>query len=271
MSAITDQLGRKVSLAHYPPKRIVSLVPSQTELLYHLGLSQHVVGRTKFCIHPDAEVKSTFKVGGTKNVNIKALLSLKPDIVLANKEENTAEMIFELEKKVPVYVSDVHNLTTALEMIHQIGQLTGAVSNAHELVNRISKTFMVLDSTPKPSFKAVYVIWKNPWMSVGGDTFISDIMFRGGFTNCFRQHTRYPEFSLADLSDLNPDALFLSSEPYPFKEKDKKDLENLTKNCLISIVDGEVFSWYGSKMLKTPEYLLQLNDHLSGILSGKEL
>jgi len=260
MLEILDQLGRKVSPYPFPPKRIVSLVPSQTELLFHLGLESEIVGITRFCIHPGEKVKTKPKVGGTKNVSKEKVLALQPDLVFANKEENTAEVVEELQKFVPVFVSDVNNISSALEMIEMVGRITKTSQKADTLCTDIKQSFSELPNY-KP-LRTAYLIWKKPWMAVGGDTYINGIMALAGFDNAFSQASRYPEITMEQLRDANPELVLLSSEPYPFQEKDKKDFELLPNNCLISIVDGEAFSWYGNRMLQTPKYLQKLNEQI---------
>ncbi len=260
MLEILDQLGRKVSPNPFPPKRIVSLVPSQTELLFYLGLENEVVGLTRFCIHPHEKVKTKPIVGGTKQVHIEKVLALSPDLVIANKEENTAGVVSELQKFVPVFVSDVNDLSSALEMIELLGRITNTSEMAGKLCADIQRA--MADMPEYKPLKTAYLIWKKPWMAAGGGTFIHSMMALAGFENVFSHNSRYPEITLTQLQDLEPGLVLLSSEPYPFKEKDKKDFEMLKKNCVLSIVDGEAFSWYGNRMLETTQYLQKFNKQI---------
>jgi len=239
------------------PKRIVSLVPSQTELLYDLGLENEVVGITKFCVHPESWFRLKTRVGGTKTVDLDKVLALKPDLVLANKEENTRIQIEQLAQEFPLWVSDVQNLSDACSMIDTVGQLTGKQAPAKQMVEDIKRRFQQL-SILKPSPRVLYLIWQNPWMAAASDTFIDDMLQQMGCINALATQSRYPQLSDAELVAANPDWLMLSSEPYPFKEKHLARLQSLLPDARISLVDGELFSWYGSRLLQTPAYLQQL-------------
>lgn len=258
MPQITDQTGRPLK---YPevPKRIISLVPSQTELLYHLGLNEEVVGITKFCVRPEQWFHKKTKVGGTKAIKIDTIRQLEPDLIIANKEENVREQIEELERLFPVYISDVKNLQQAYEMIAQISLITHKIEKGLELVEEIHHRFdrIRIYSTEK-MLRAAYLIWKEPYMSAGGDTFIHDMMRRCGLKNVFELFERYPAITISQLQEAAPQVLLLSSEPFPFKEKHVAELQPLLPQTKIILVDGEMFSWYGSRLLFAPEYFSQL-------------
>ncbi len=256
MNIFTDQLGNTIELSS-SPKRIISLVPSQTELLYDLGLDQEVIGLTKFCIHPDHWFINKQRVGGTKNINIEKIKSLQPDLVIANKEENVKEQIDALREIAPVWVSDVNNLADALAMISSIGEMTGKVSKAKELINNIRNGFQKL-SAINFQLSTAYLIWKDPYMTIGGDTFINDMLQRCGFPNVFEHLNRYPETSVDQLKTTNCKLLLLSSEPYPFKEQHIEELQQHLPNTKIMLVDGEMFSWYGSRLQYAPAYFAKL-------------
>ncbi len=241
----------------YPPKRIISLVPSQTELLYDLGLEAETVGITKFCVHPQGWFKTKDRIGGTKTVSIKKIHQLKPDLIIANKEENVKAQIEALAFDHPVWLTDVNNLQDALKMIADIGQLTGKNEEAISLIDEISKAFDTLIPNKQP-VKTAYLIWRKPYMAAGGDTFINDMLLRCGFQNVFAAKTRYPEISIADLQTTNCKLLLLSSEPYPFKQKHIDELSSQLPDTKIVLADGEYFSWYGSRLLKAPAYFHKL-------------
>ena len=255
---VKDQVGRTVVVPKYP-KRIVSLVPSQTELLFDLGLAARVVGITKFCIHPDDWFHSKTRIGGTKQLDFEAILALNPDLIIANKEENNKEDIEWLEKNFPVWVSDVNDLDSALEMIRFIAELTRTDSS--KLTQEIQSGFSQLMPI-QPQKKVLYLIWKNPYMAVGNDTFINELMQRCGFENVLSQ-SRYPELTDDEIVQLNPGLILLSSEPYPFKEKHIKELQNLLPNATIKLVDGEMFSWYGSRLKLAPSYFTNLVESIN--------
>ncbi len=261
MFTCTDQLGRSIELQQYPPKRIVSLVPSQTELLFDLGLNEEVIGITKFCVHPEHWFRNKERIGGTKKVNIEKVRSLQPDLILANKEENVKEQIDELEKFVSVWISNIQTFEDALEMIKCIGEITRTIEKAKTLIARIITNFNEL-KTDNSKLKTVYLIWRNPYMTIGSDTFINDMLNKCGLQNVFEHLKRYPEISIEQLSSMNLQLILLSSEPYPFKEKHVQELQPYFPNAKIILVDGEMFSWYGSRILYAAEYFNDLLNQL---------
>jgi ABC-type Fe3+-hydroxamate transport system substrate-binding protein len=239
------------------PLRIVSLVPSQTELLFDLGLDEQVVGITKFCVHPAEWFTTKTRVGGTKNINISTIKKLKPTLIIANKEENVKEQIEELANHYPVWLTNVNNLEEAVQMIEDIGALTHTQQKANHLTQKIKTNFEELNQT-RANINTCYLIWQNPYMTVGGDTFIHDMLQKCGFNNIFAHQSRYPEISINQLQTANCKLLLLSSEPYPFKQKHIDNLQQQLPNTKILLVDGEMFSWYGSRLLKAPQYFKEL-------------
>ena len=252
----TDQMGRIVSVP-YPPQQIVSLVPSQTELLFDLGLNREIVGITKFCIHPKDKFKSTAKVGGTKKLNLQKIRSLNPDLIIGNKEENEQGQIEELAKEFPVWMSNIHMLDDALAMINHIGELSCREKEARKITLGISSAFANLGENNFNKLKVAYFIWKDPYMLAGKNTFIDDVLSRGGFENVVITD-RYPEMNDQRVRELKPDMIFLSSEPFPFKDIHIKEMKSICPDSFIIVVDGEMFSWYGSRLLQTPSYLKSL-------------
>ncbi|MBX2958539.1 MAG: ABC transporter substrate-binding protein [Flavobacteriales bacterium] len=252
-----DQIGHQINI-ETTPKRIISVVPSQTELLFDLGLENEVVGITKFCIHPNSWFKNKTRIGGTKTLNINKIKQLKPDLIIANKEENTKQQIEELQQLFPVWTSNIRNLSESLEMIKQIGLITKTNVNAEEIIAKIEQDFKLLTSIKKQSKSTLYFIWREPFMSVGSSTFIHDVMERAGFVNALETSENYPVLTSEQIKTINPQLILLSSEPYPFKEKHIKEFKMLSKNAQILLVDGELFSWYGSRLTKTVHYLIDL-------------
>jgi ABC-type Fe3+-hydroxamate transport system substrate-binding protein len=242
---------------HYVPKRIISLVPSQTELLFYLGLESETLGITKFCIHPQIWFKTKEKIGGTKTINLAKIKALQPDLIIANKEENVKEQIEALAADHPVWLSNVNNLADALQMIADIGSLTGKSAAANTLISNINKAFDEMPEITKP-VKTAYLIWREPYMTIGGDTFINDMLHKCGFENIFSDKKRYPEIIIENLPIANCQLLLLSSEPYPFKQKHIDELSLQLPGIKMILVDGEYFSWYGSRMLQSPAYFNQL-------------
>ena len=257
----TDALGRRLRV-DAPPKRIVSLVPSQTELLADLGLSDRVVGITRFCVHPEGWRNEKTVVGGTKQLSDDAIEALAPDLVLANKEENTPAMVEALDAIAPVYVSDVATLPDALGMIRSVGRLTGTTPRADALASEIDAAFAALPAAPP--LRVAYLIWRAPYMSVGGDTFIHAMLRRAGFVNAFADQQRYPEVTLQDLGALNLDAVLLASEPFPFdRPRFADEVREALPHTQVQVVDGELFSWYGSRLLQAPSYFTSLRARLT--------
>jgi ABC-type Fe3+-hydroxamate transport system substrate-binding protein len=261
---VTDQLGHRVELKSQP-KRIVSVVPSQTELLHYLGLREEVVGITKFCIHPEEWFRNKTRVGGTKQLHIQKIKDLAPDLIIANKEENVQGQIEELALHFPVWISDVNNLPDALKMIGLTGVLVGRKDAADALVQQLEEGFSRISAPAGPALKTCYLIWKDPYMTVGGDTFIHDMLSRAGFNNLFATASRYPEVALEYLKELGCELLLLSSEPYPFRQKHADELQALLPDTRIMLVDGELFSWYGSRLLYSPGYFQQLRIRIATI------
>lgn len=261
MPAFIDQTGRKIILDK-TPERIISLVPSQTELLFDLGSGKEVVGITKFCIHPEEWFRSKTRVGGTKQLKMEIIHQLQPDLVIANKEENVKEQVEELAGHYPVWISDINNLNDAYEMIEQVGLIINKEQPAKEITDSIKENFGLLP-TPGPRLPTTYLIWQNPYMTIGGDTFIHSMLETAGFENVFSNKKRYPEVTVANLHIANCQLLLLSSEPFPFKQKHIDELQPLLPDTKIMLVDGEMFSWYGSRLLKAPDYFRKLFEQLN--------
>lgn len=258
---ITDQINHQFELTT-TPKRIISLVPSQTELLYDLGLGDKVVGITKFCIHPKERFNTKTRVGGTKTVNFDKVSDLKPDLIIANKEENTQSEIEALQKLYPVYTSDINHLEDSFNMIAAIGELTNTSAKATLIINQVKTDFKNLNPIQPPK-SVLYFIWQQPYMSIGSDTFINDMLSRCGFQNALTDKTRYPELTVNQIITINPDLIFLSSEPFPFKEKHVEAFQKIFPKAKVVLVDGEMFSWYGSRLTKAKQYFVDLIEKLA--------
>jgi len=252
-----DQIGELVEI-NFPPKRIISIVPSQTELLFDLGLEKEVIGITKFCVHPNEWFRSKTRIGGTKNLKIDKILDLKPDLILANKEENDKEQVEKLKESIPVWTSDVKTIEDALEIISSIGEIVGKEEKALKIKNEIQSEFDLFHTSQK--LRCAYLIWKDPMMVVGGDTFINSMLEKAGFENVFKNKNRYPTTSIEEILSMEVDALLLSSEPFPFKEKHISEFSEKLPHTMVETVDGEIFSWYGSRMKKAIPYFQKLSN-----------
>ncbi|GAB4037459.1 ABC transporter substrate-binding protein [Spirosoma gilvum] len=243
------------------PQRIISLVPSQTELLFDLGLDSEVVGITKFCIYPAAKVTHKTVVGGTKTLNLTKIRELNPDLIIANKEENSREQIEELRHVYPVHITDVATFSDALTMIRKVGGLIGKQQEAEAMAQQISDSFAPMP--PLLPERVAYFIWRNPYMVAANQTFIHAMMDVAGFQNVFAHLNRYPEITTDDLQAARPDLIFLSSEPYPFAEKHMDELRAICPYARVILVDGELFSWYGSRLLRSSDYFKNLRTQIT--------
>jgi ABC-type Fe3+-hydroxamate transport system substrate-binding protein len=256
--SVEDDLGRVVALSR-PALRVVSLVPSLTELAHELGAE--VVGCTRYCVRPPGLRERAVRIGGTKDVKSREILALKPDLVLANREENEAGPVTALMEQVPVYVSEVSGLADQERLLHNMGLLLGQGRKAAALWQQQQGQFeawrdhplrRALERSDAPGRRSLYLIWRKPWMGAGADTFIHAMMEQAGLGNALAGQSRYPALDEDALRNLQPDLILLSSEPYPFRERHRAELQALCPQAHILLVDGEVFSWYGYRPLFAP-------------------
>lgn len=242
LQTVKDQMGREVIFS-FPPKRIISLVPSQTEFL--LDIVAPVVGCTKFCIHPKERIADIPVIGGTKKFRFDTIRDLNPDLIIGNKEENYREGIEKLEKDFPVWMSDISTLEEAFAMMESIGSICDRESATQRIVKECKTATEGIKGTK--SGKVIYLIWKNPWMVAGKGTFIDHLLSHIGYENAIIDE-RYPELTNEQIASLNPDRILFSSEPFPFKKEHILEAENKWPNALCQLVDGELYSWYGSRL-----------------------
>lgn len=254
-----DQLNRDLNITS-TPRRIVSLVPSLTELLVDLGLEDKIVGVTKFCIHPSELRPSVEVIGGTKTLKVDKIQQLKSDFILANKEENTLEDITELSENHSVYISDINSIEDLYALIKDLNKIFNIEEVGDKLIDEIHEHFQdfKIFTDTLPNLKVAYFIWREPWMVVGSSTFINYMLKLNKFENVYQNLPRYPEVNIDELQDV--DYVLLSSEPFPFQEKHKAEINVPAEH--IKIVDGEFFSWYGSRLLKAFEYFKTLRHNL---------
>lgn len=254
-----DQLGRIVSLPQ-APKRIVSLCPSITETLFSLLPASHIVGRTRFCIHPQPAVKSVSRIGGTKDVNLDRVKALAPDLIIAEKEENIQGQVEALAAHYPVCVTDVTDIPSAIEMIQLLGKVCDAEASASGLVQRVEAAFQQKPQmASKVPPRVAYLIWRDPYMIAGGNTYIQDLLRWSGCENVgVSMEGRYPVATTEQLQSLNPSHIWLSSEPFPFQQKHLLEMKKLLPHAHVQLVDGEMFSWYGTRMEQAPAYIRNL-------------
>ncbi|MPR32919.1 ABC transporter substrate-binding protein [Salmonirosea aquatica] len=260
MAQFTDQMGLPLQLNDCP-QRIVSLVPSQTELLLDLGLNDTVVGITRYCLHPKPKIQGKAIIGGTKTPDLALIRKLQPDLILGNKEENRREDIEALRAEFPVWMSDINSLADATAMVREIGRLVCKETSADWLAERIEERFETLagELASRPlRKKAAYLIWRKPWMVAGGGTFIDAMLSQAGLDNVFAGQPRYPECAEETLKASLPELILLPSEPFPFKEGHLAEIQALCPDAQVLLVNGELFSWYGTRLLRTPAYLRSL-------------
>ncbi|MCS7162085.1 MAG: helical backbone metal receptor [Bacteroidia bacterium] len=260
MRSVTDSLGRTL-LVPEAPQRILCLCPSLTETLFALGLEGKIVGRTRYCIHPADKVRHLPVVGGTKKIDLGLVRELAPDLIIAEKEENTKADVEALSAIAPVFVTNVENYEDALQAIRQLGDLTGACSEAEALVEGIERAFAQVSPLPQPR-RVLYLIWREPFMAAGQNTYINSLLERLNLVNeALFLEGRYP--IIEEPSRLHPHFIFLSSEPYPFSEKHIPEVQRLWPHALIHLVRGDYFSWYGVRMLEAAPYFRQLVERLA--------
>jgi ABC-type Fe3+-hydroxamate transport system substrate-binding protein len=250
---VEDDLCREVTF-EFPPRRIVSLCPSLTETLFALGLNAEVVGRTSYCVHPDERVRNVATVGGTQDVDIDRVRALKPDLIIAAKEENSQETVEALAGTLPVYVVDAADFEDALSAIAALGDLTDRTAAAASLADSIRAAFA--DLRPRTTHRVAYLVWRDPYMAVGADTYICSLLAKCGCANvCAHLTDRYPEVTIEMLRSFNPEWVLLPSEPFPFDDTHVAELAPQVAPARVTCVDGQMFSWYGSRMLVAAEYL----------------
>lgn len=253
MFKATDQLGNVFSFVK-KPNRIISLVPSQSELLWALGLTQELIGITKFCVHPNEMFRSVERVGGTKMLDLDKIRKLKPDLIIGNKEENDQSQIEILQKEFNVWMSDIYNFEDSFKMINGIAEIFNKTAVADAIVLKLRESLHRIEKLFKNESVA-YFIWNKPYMVAAKDTFINHVLNHLGLVNVFSYLERYPEVTPEQLEKANPLICFLSTEPFPFEEKHAKELQKILPVSKIVIVDGEVFSWYGTRLLHLEKYV----------------
>ncbi|MCO5260996.1 MAG: helical backbone metal receptor [Crocinitomicaceae bacterium] len=256
MLEFKDQMNTVIRLEKYP-SRIISLVPSQTELLYDLGLDEEVVGITKFCIFPENWFTTKTRVGGPKSVDFEKIKALQPDLIIANKEENLKEEIEQLRQIAPVWISNIETLEQSIEMILGIGKLTNKIQESIQITNAIKLNFSKLENLKK--YSCLYFMWKDPYMVAGKDTFINEMMNYFGGIN-LQKKNRYPIWDFP--SDKTPELVLLSSEPYPFAEKHVPFFKEKYPTAKIVLVEGEYFCWYGSRLRDVPNYFEKIRKEI---------
>jgi ABC-type Fe3+-hydroxamate transport system substrate-binding protein len=260
-----DSLNREIILKE-TPQRIISVVPSLTELLHDMGLERQIIGITNYCVHPVHYKATKTIIGGTKKVKLKLIEKLKPDFILCSKEENTPEMVAKLEKIAPVYVSDVNSFDEALQLIDKLGTILDRRTQAQHILDRINFRYKEFQSKFRGVFKrkVAYFIWADPWMVAGGNTFINDMIRISGFENAYASKERYPEINIKKMKVVAaPTLLIFSSEPYNFSDDEVFEVLRKNRKTITIYVDGQYFSWYGSRMIKAFDHFDEIHKKIA--------
>ena len=260
---LIDQTGRKISLNDLPPRKVISTVPSITETLFFLSDEPGIAGITRFCTHPAEKLSRIPIIGGTKTLRLSKIEAINPDLIICNKEENVREQVERLMRRFTVYLSDVKNLSDACALIRDLGTILRKAQQASDLVEKLGKKQESLSQLERsPAQRVLYLIWKDPYMSIGRDTYIHAMLEQAGYQNVCYPNIRYPILTEDQLSSLMPDHVFLSSEPYPFRDVHKEHIQKMLPAARIHLVDGRYFSWYGSASLCAMDYFMKLNQEM---------
>jgi ABC-type Fe3+-hydroxamate transport system substrate-binding protein len=250
MPAFVDATGRSLALDE-PPERIVSLVPSLTEALFAFGLEEDIAGVTRFCVEPP-EAAAKPKVGGTKNVDVEAVLALDPDLVLANVEENTRDDVDALiAAGLPVFVTYPRTVAAAIAELRQLAEMTLCSEEAAPIIDGAARQLRHAEHANgfRHSLRTFCPIWRKPWMTIGPDTYIHDFLRVCGAENVYGSASdRYPTIELADVAERHPDIVLLPDEPYPFAQKHVREVIAKLGDVRIYLVDGKSLCWYGPRI-----------------------
>lgn len=263
MKTVTDHLGRSVQVPK-KPTRIISICPAITSTIFEFGAGETVVGRTEYCIFPKDKVEQVSIVGGTKQVDFERIRELNPDLIVAEKEENTKVIVNTLAKEFPVFVFEVQSIEQNERFIRDVGELVDKQEEAADMLEKVQTPFAKL---PKlAGKKAAYMIWQEPYMVVGHHTFINSVLAAMELKNPFiDQKSRYPIIQFDQLKAANLDYLLLASEPFHFTEEHRDAFQAQLPNTKVLNVDGEMF-WYGSQSVPGSHYMPTIfeNDQPSG-------
>lgn len=253
-----DAIGQRHSRAQ-GEVRIVSLVPSLTELVFDLGLGQHLVGRTGFCVHPRERLRDVPKVGGTKDVDLERVRALRPTHLIVNIDENEKPTVDALRADVPaILVTHPVEVEDNLEVYRLFGHVFSCESRAQPLARALETALADVRAARFVPARVLYLIWRRPWMTVGAQTYIARMLATVGLEAVSPPSgQRYPEVDLERFGPDRFDAVLLSSEPYRFTEAHARELEAdpVLGGRPVETIDGEMTSWYGSRAIAGLRYL----------------
>ena len=253
-----------------PVRRIVSLVPSTTELLCALGLADALVGVTVYCVEPREVVRGKTRVGGEKDPDLDVIRGLAPDLVVANIEENRREDVEALRAAgLEVFITYPRSVVESFAMIRELGAVTGAVTAATGLLAELEPLHAAVRGRlaghrATPCF---YPIWRDPWMTIGHDTYIHDLLATCGGANVFADRSRYPTISLDDVAARAPEVVLLPDEPFRFRRAHLRDFDGYAampavRDRRIRLVDGKRFSWHGPRLAEALRTVPEMLGHL---------
>jgi ABC-type Fe3+-hydroxamate transport system substrate-binding protein len=251
--------------------RIVSLVPSLTELLFALELDEHVVGRTGFCVHPRDKVRAVPKVGGTKSVDVERIRALSPTHLVVNVDENEKPTVEEIAKFVPnIVVTHPMTVEDNLALYRSFGDTFGRPQQAARLVSALEAALSDARGRRWEPLSVVYLIWKDPWMTVSSDTYIASMLAQVGLrAEAPDAPGRYPEIDWTTFPAAGRDVVLFSSEPYRFRDRDLRRFaaEQGIEPARCRLIDGEMASWYGPRAIDGLRYLIGFRSALDAARS----
>jgi len=280
---VYDDRGRELLFIR-PPRRIVSLVPSDTLNVFALGAGDRLVGRTRYCVAPE-QAQQVPVVGGTKDVDVDAVARLEPDLVLANQEENSRPHVERLAQlQLPVFVAFPRRVGEGLAHLARLARILGVEDASRQLLRRGLATLRALEADPRPPLAAFVPIWMEPLMTVHQDTFIHDALALAGGRNVFADRerryplqadvgeatprpaggrdTRYPRVTLDEVAARSPQLVLLPDEPHPFSEADARVFRERLPGAKVAFCSGRDLSWYGAQSVDGLERLRALVDSL---------
>jgi ABC-type Fe3+-hydroxamate transport system substrate-binding protein len=253
--ALVDASGVALELAA-APRRIVSLIPSTTELLCALGLADALIGVTVYCVEPRDVVRGKTRVGGEKDPDLAAIRALAPDLVVANIEENRREDVDALRAAgIRVWVTYPRTVAEGLAMIRDLGDVTGARERARAMLAELEPLYRRVRERAAAirAVRVFYPIWRRPWMTIGADTYVHDLLSTCGGANVFADRTRYPTVTLDEVATRAPEVILLPDEPFRFRRAHIADFDvypavPAVRDRRIHLVDGKPFSWHGPRL-----------------------
>jgi ABC-type Fe3+-hydroxamate transport system substrate-binding protein len=257
---VKDALDRSIDVTDVPC-RVISLIPSITESLFELGLGDRIVGVSQFCTQPLDRVDQKPRVGGQKNPDHDKIAALQPDLIILNVEENRREDIELLNARYRTFVTFPRRFRDSIGLLEDLGRIFDCPDTVQPFIDAIR-----VPVESRQRFRALYLIWRKPWMSVNRDTYIHDVLSTFGLDNvCAEREPRYPEITPDDVAAMDPDVILLPDEPFRFRERHRSEVlqwpVRACRNGRVFLVDGSYFCWYGTRAARTADYIAREIDH----------